>query len=289
MRSNRFFPDPVRRRPPRLMWVSLHVVGIGLLVLCDGWPTSGVLSFVLPCSIVLTVLLYAGASFRNPGYAKLPSHEGRQLLLKQTLLQLPFCAHCSAELQARTKHCHDCGRCVNRMDHHCWWLGNCVGKRTHCNFLAFLISETTLLTLTLCLSLDAAGAAAHRHQLLKLLCAIICGIICLIPNLATTTLLVFQLVLLWRGETTWERLRREQLNAAAQLPPDERPYDRGPLRNCMIFCGCEKVSQALTPDPSSSSPSPGELINCRAMLYIVPPFLWSTPARSALCPKSLGG
>ncbi len=42
-----------------------------------------------------------------------------------------------------------------------------------------------------------------------------------------------------RGETTWEKLRREQLNAAAQLPPSARPYDRGPLRNLRIFLGCE--------------------------------------------------
>ena len=48
-----------------------------------------------------------------------------------------------------------------------------------------------------------------------------------------------QCALVLRGETTWERLRREQLNAAAQLPPDARPYDRGPLRNLRIFVGCE--------------------------------------------------
>ena len=246
---NRVFPNPIRRRPPRLVWASLHVVGIGLLVLCDGWPTSGIPAFVLPSSLVLTVLLYAGASCRDPGYAKLSSHESRRLLLEQKLLHLPFCAHCGAELQARTKHCHDCGRCVHRMDHHCWWLGNCVGERTHCNFLGFLIFETALLTATLYLSLNAAGTAAHQHQLLELLCAIVCGIICLIPNLATAMLLVFQFGLLWRGETTWERLRREQLNAAAQLPPNERPYDRGPFRNGMIFCGCEKVSRTILPTP----------------------------------------
>jgi len=67
------------------------------------------------------------------------------------------------------------------------------------------------------------------------LCAAFCGL----TGLASITLLAFQLALVLRGETTWERLKRHHLNAAAQLPPDERPYDRGPRRNIAIFCGCE--------------------------------------------------
>ena len=53
-------------------------------------------------------------------------------------------------------------------------------------------------------------------------------------------------VLLVRGETTWEHLRREQLNASAQLPPELRPYDRGPLLNVLAFCG----SDCCVPAPS---------------------------------------
>ena len=37
-----------------------------------------------------------------------------------------------------------------------------------------------------------------------------------------------QCVLLLRGETTWEHLRREQLNHSANLPPQLRPYARRP-------------------------------------------------------------
>lgn len=61
------------------------------------------------------------------------------------------------------------------------------------------------------------------------------------------TPLPWQCVLLVRGETTWEHLRREQLNASAKLPPDLRPYDRGPLLNVLAFCG----SDCCAPQPLS--------------------------------------
>jgi len=37
------------------------------------------------------------------------------------------CEHCRTKQLLRTKHCHDCGRCVTTFDHHCFWIGNCVG------------------------------------------------------------------------------------------------------------------------------------------------------------------
>jgi hypothetical protein len=34
----------------------------------------------------------------------------------------------------RTRHCHDCDKCVLQFDHHCIWLGTCIGKKNHCRF-----------------------------------------------------------------------------------------------------------------------------------------------------------
>ena len=60
-------------------------------------------------------------------------------------------------------------------------------------------------------------------------------------------LLLFQCALILRGETTWEHLRRERINAAEQLPPDARPYDLGPLVNLITFYGCNAGCRLTKP------------------------------------------
>ena len=70
-------------------------------------------------------------------------------------------------------------------------------------------------------------------------------------GLAALTLLVFQLALMLRGETTWEHLRREQLNSSLNLPPQLRPFDRGAAFNALAFCGCAFSGCLATPPVSA--------------------------------------
>jgi len=247
-----FAAKPQSRWPPRTVWVSLHTVGIGFMGLSGGWPFGGWSGTAYEVTIALNVIFYIGASFRDPGYAPLPSSpsDGGKPPLQEALLQAPACIHCGATTALRTKHCHDCCRCVRRMDHHCWWLGNCVGERNHCNFLCYLLTQTTLLISTCAAAVSNAatsstGESHHASSLpvapaLSFLFAITAAALCIVTGFAALTLLLFQTALMLRGETTWEKLRRAQLNAIEQLPPDERPYDRGALRNALIFCGCER-------------------------------------------------
>ncbi|THU58476.1 hypothetical protein C4D60_Mb03t14680 [Musa balbisiana] len=44
------------------------------------------------------------------------------------------CSYCHIIQPPRSKHCHDCDKCVLQFDHHCAWLGTCIGKRNHCRF-----------------------------------------------------------------------------------------------------------------------------------------------------------
>ena len=144
----------------------------------------------------------------------------------------------------RAKHCYDCGRCVRRMDHHCWWLGNCVGERTHRRFLYFLGAQALLLWWTCAAAVAGVVSAAHGEvaapegatagevaaapipprvpQSLTLAAGVVVALFTLVIGLAALTLLVFQLALMLRGETTWEHLRREQLNSSLNLPPQLR-------------------------------------------------------------------
>jgi len=210
--------------------------------------------------VILAAILYATASFRDPGYAATAAMTAARIARKPdqlavALVDQSYCMHCHAELRPRTKHCHDCCRCVRRMDHHCWWLGNCVGERTHCTFVAYLVLETLLLFSTCFFAVCAAhrvttgrddsGRPLMRVEEvapapLEVMSAVLCIAFGGLSGLASLTLLTFQCTLVLRGETTWEKIKRQQLNSLAQLPPDERPYDRGPLRNSRIFCGCER-------------------------------------------------
>ena len=56
-----------------------------------------------------------------------------------------MCKHCDAWQGLRTKHCHDCGRCVRRFDHHCFWVGTCVGEKNHARFVFYLASQNALI------------------------------------------------------------------------------------------------------------------------------------------------
>lgn len=248
------------------MWASLHAAGFGLLLLSGGWPSHQPVATCFHVLIAATLCLYAAASFRDPGYADTAAMTSARLAaslaaslakpqeMQKALLEPPYCVHCHAELRARTKHCHDCCRCVRRMDHHCWWLGKCVGERTHCSFVSYLMAESLLLVSTCVFASAAAHAVATGRGAdgrparepagvpapAAMLCAVLCAVLAALTSMASLVLLVFQCALVLRGETTWEKLKRAHLNSVAELPPNQRPYDRGPIRNVAIFCGCAR-------------------------------------------------
>jgi hypothetical protein len=48
-----------------------------------------------------------------------------------------FCLSCKAFRPPRSKHCGDCGMCVQLHDHHCPWVNMCVGEGSTLPFLVF--------------------------------------------------------------------------------------------------------------------------------------------------------
>ena len=61
-------------------------------------------------ALAATVAFYFSASFRDPGYAPLPSEpRTRRLALEESLLPAErWCQYCGAAHAPRTKHCRDC-------------------------------------------------------------------------------------------------------------------------------------------------------------------------------------
>lgn len=56
-----------------------------------------------------------------------------------------FCTDCQFEVQISTKHCNQCGCCIDKFDHHCVWLNLCIGKRNYRLFVATVIVEAVVI------------------------------------------------------------------------------------------------------------------------------------------------
>lgn len=53
-----------------------------------------------------------------------------------------YCGICMINQPYRTRHCHECEKCVSTYDHHCPWINNCVGEKNRHYFFLFLTFQT---------------------------------------------------------------------------------------------------------------------------------------------------
>eukprot|EP00669_Euglena_mutabilis_P003540 TRINITY_DN14522_c0_g1_i1.p2 TRINITY_DN14522_c0_g1~~TRINITY_DN14522_c0_g1_i1.p2 ORF type:complete len:224 (-),score=60.05 TRINITY_DN14522_c0_g1_i1:37-708(-) len=150
------------------------------------------------------------------------------------------CMFCMCYRPMRSKHCHDCHRCVAKFDHHCFWIGGCVGELNHCLFYWFLVSACIMLALGAAVthsSLDFTvahpGASLARNVL-----ASPCCVGCVLLLVFVVALLVSHTWLALTNQTTWEFSRRRTIPYLRGLPREALPFDEGPDRNLRYFC-CE--------------------------------------------------
>ena len=52
------------------------------------------------------------------------------------------CETCKCRVDASSKHCMRCNRCVVDFDHHCKWVNNCVGRSNYRLFLKLLLATS---------------------------------------------------------------------------------------------------------------------------------------------------
>lgn len=146
------------------------------------------------------------------------------------------CLTCRVLQPPRSKHCHDCNKCVFRFDHHCVWLGTCVGHGNHCRFWWYILDETVLCLWTGAMyvaSLTRIGGSnswLYAAAVIILLIALSCFLIFLV------LLLLFHSYLVITNQTTYELIRRKRIPEFRNVPDKVNPYSKGCIRNIYSFC-----------------------------------------------------
>ncbi|GKA20097.1 protein S-acyltransferase 10 [Tanacetum coccineum] len=111
------------------------------------------------------------------------------------------CIYCNVVQPPRTKHCHDCDRCVLQFDHHCVWLGTCIGQGNHCRFWWYILEETALSIWTGILYIKYLQAHIEKAWLMDVI------VIILLSILSIALIFLLLLLLFHRDRQTLSEFR----------------------------------------------------------------------------------
>ncbi|CAL9159769.1 unnamed protein product [Musa hybrid cultivar] len=149
------------------------------------------------------------------------------------------CPYCNVIQPPRSKHCHDCDKCVLQFDHHCLWLGTCIGKKNHCRFWWYIFEETILCIWTVILyitflhSKDTKAWWKDFIMIVLLVPLAFCVIFLIL-------LLLFHSYLALTNQTTYETVKRRRILYLRGIPAGVHPFSNGIFRNLRAFC-CSRV------------------------------------------------
>ncbi|WOK94651.1 protein S-acyltransferase 10-like [Canna indica] len=120
------------------------------------------------------------------------------------------CGYCHIIQPPRSKHCHDCDKCVLQFDHHCAWLGTCIGKGNHCRFWWYVFEETILCIWTGTLYINLFISKVMKEWW-KDFIAVILLVILVFCLIFLILLLFFHSYLALTNQTTHEIMRRRRI------------------------------------------------------------------------------
>eukprot|EP00824_Muranothrix_gubernata_P005869 TRINITY_DN17637_c0_g1_i1.p1 TRINITY_DN17637_c0_g1~~TRINITY_DN17637_c0_g1_i1.p1 ORF type:complete len:691 (+),score=127.34 TRINITY_DN17637_c0_g1_i1:2-2074(+) len=130
-----FFPDVYRSSfHVNIFWGSLLMdilTYASTLVYYTASYTFTTWTFIM--AFALLVYLLSKCVWGDPG--KITASEANQKELLMQWQMGALCLTCTVPRPPRSKHCRQCGICVNRMDHHCAWVNNCIGSKNHTVFM----------------------------------------------------------------------------------------------------------------------------------------------------------
>ncbi|CAE7885228.1 PAT06 [Symbiodinium microadriaticum] len=171
--------------------------------------------------------------------------------------QLRWCKRCQLHQPLRTKHCHDCGRCVRTHDHHCPWIGSCVGENNRVLFFWYLLLQ--------CVELAAFFYEGMQGiSLLEPSVVLLVGLIFIaVFFLMVSCLLCFHTFLMLANLTTWEHISWLQITYLLAS------IGKGRARACRAFGGESMRGRQASPVPEKSRP-PGWWFPMAMALSVVP-------------------
>ncbi|XP_047312391.1 protein S-acyltransferase 10 isoform X2 [Impatiens glandulifera] len=160
------------------------------------------------------------------------------------------CSYCNILQPPRSKHCHDCDKCVLQFDHHCVWLGTCIGQGNHCRFWWYIFEETTLCIWTSILYItflkeNISKAWWTSVILIALLIILAFFLIFLL------LLLFFHSYMVMTNQTTYELVKRRRIPYLRGIPGRVYLFSKGVCRNVHNFCCVRNSRYRLEALPSS--------------------------------------
>uniref|UniRef100_A0A1D1YVQ3 S-acyltransferase n=1 Tax=Anthurium amnicola TaxID=1678845 RepID=A0A1D1YVQ3_9ARAE len=131
-----------------------------------------------------------------------------------------FCTLCNAEVHRFSKHCRSCDKCVDGFDHHCRWLNNCIGRKNYITFLSLMAMSLVWLLVECGIGIAVlvrcfTGKKAVEIQMIERLgngfslapfatVVALCTSVSLLACLPLGELLLFHILLIKKGITTYE-------------------------------------------------------------------------------------
>ncbi|KAL4577745.1 hypothetical protein LXL04_013858 [Taraxacum kok-saghyz] len=160
------------------------------------------------------------------------------------------CSFCNVVQPPRTKHCHDCEKCILQFDHHCVWLGTCIGQRNHRRFWWYIFEEFVLCIWTGIWYMQYLNDHI-KESWWNVVFVIIMLAILAVSMMFLFLLLIFHSYLIMTNQTTYELVRRRRIPYLRSLPERVYPFSKGVCRNLYNFCCVTSSKYRLEALPSS--------------------------------------
>ncbi|KAG2660449.1 hypothetical protein PVAP13_1KG027900 [Panicum virgatum] len=170
------------------------------------------------------------------------------------------CTYCRVVQPPRTRHCHDCDKCVLQFDHHCIWLGTCIGKKNHCRFWWYIFEETILCIWTAALYIESLRLDVDKAWWKDFVGVILLAVLIFIL-IFLLLLLGFHTYIALTNQTTYEVARRKRISYLRGVPERVHPFSKGICRNLYDFCCSSQKGYILEALP------PTEELEARAARY----------------------